>query len=466
MKFAISILGALILLGIVGAPAGLIRADETEDFVKEIIQDARTDSQRSAKLMEAVSMTGDNEKLQIALLEKVVEYGAKGLRTPTDYARVERAAQLLARRVPEKAPYWLGQQAKIYRRMQMLTKSKAEKEKLAVKVVALLIKAGNVAAANADWKTSYESYGEAWAAAKPYKLLVTDNLSVRVRAIKSLSKAQEQVAKYIELLSKTPDDADTRSKIVNTLLVTLDDSVKAAKYINEDVDQKLQTYVPLAGKDISTLPFAECKSLGEWYSKELSKNAASLNKYRMLQRALVYYKRALSLHGKADITSAAMKHQISQIGSDLAKLRGVDPLVCVYCLTAGKTKCGQCLVSGKSTGKLQCAKCSSTGRMKCPKCDGKYALKCKNCAGKGYIYVIVKSYYGKRRTSKSCTACSSSGYRHYSTSRKRYTYGKCSSCSYQSPQGSATCTDCAGGGGTKACPTCNGDKVLGCTHCK
>ncbi|MDP6635057.1 MAG: hypothetical protein QGG42_09180 [Phycisphaerae bacterium] len=453
------------LLIVVGVLAGLVCGDETETFIKEIIQGARTDSQRSAKLMEAVSMTEGNEKLQIALLGKSVEYGVKSLRTADDCVRVQKAASMLVTRDPDREPHWLAQQAKVYRRMQILSKSKDEKSKLADKVIDLLVRSGHVAATKGDWKASLSAYSEAQSVASIYRKLVKANLISRVRTVLSLARACEQVSKYSEQLTKKPDDVDLRSSLIKTLLVTLDDPIGAAKYVNEDTDQKLQAYVPLAGKDISEVPFEGCKSLGEWYYKELAKSGGGLNKYRMLRRAKTYYQRALTLHGKTDITSAAMKHQIAQIEAELIKTRTADPLACVFCFAAGKTDCGPCMVKGKSSGKLQCAKCESSGRMKCARCNGIYGLKCKKCSGKGIIYYIVKSYYGKYRSSKSCTTCSGTGNMHYDTRTKRYRYGTCSYCSYHSPKGSDVCTDCAGGGGTKACPKCNGDKTLRCSRC-
>jgi DnaJ-class molecular chaperone len=161
-----------------------------------------------------------------------------------------------------------------------------------------------------------------------------------------------------------------------------------------------------------------------------------------------------------------MKHQIAQIEADLVKLNSADPLACVYCFTSGKVACTPCMVFGKSTGKLQCERCKSTGRMKCAKCDGKFALKCKSCKGSGYIYYIVKSYYGNYRSSRTCRPCSGAGYMHYDVTSKRYRYSKCSYCSTNSPKGSAVCVDCSGGGGTKACRKCDGDKTLRCSHCR
>ena len=465
MQYAAVTLRLAVLLAVVAVFAGLVCGNETETFIKEIIKDARTDSERSTKLMEAVSLTEGNKKLQIALLEKSVEYGMKSLRTSDDCSRVQNAVSILARKVPEKESYWLSQQARIYRRMYTLTKSEDDKEKVGAKAVDLLIQSGHSAAVKGEWKMSLAAYSDARSAAMLYKQLVKNNLSIRLRTISSLSKAQEQSAKYAAVLVKTPNDADTRSNLIKTLLVTLDDPVGAAKYVNDDVDQKLQAYVPLAGKGISEVPYEGCKSLGDWYYKELSKSMVALTKYRMLRRAKTYQQQALSLYDKSDISSAAMKHQISQIESELAKLRTTDPLICVYCFGAEKTDCPPCMVGGKSTGKLQCAKCKSTGRSKCARCNGVYGLKCKPCGGKGRVYYTVKSYYGSYRSSRSCSPCSGTGKVHYDVRSKRYRYGTCSYCRYNSPQGSETCSVCDGGGGSKACPKCNGDKTLRCTHC-
>jgi len=466
MRFTAIILCSIVLVIAVVIPALSAGADEADDFIKEVIRGARTDSQRSAKLMEAVSMTDGNAKLQLALLEKAVEYGMRSLRTADDCLRVQKAASLLAGRVPEKESFWIMQQAKVARRMQTLAKTKAEKAAISEKIVELLVQAGEVAAKKGDWVSAYDAYSEARTTATRYKLLVRDNLTARVRTVLRLAKAVELVDKYDQTLKTRPDDVDARSKIVRTLLVTLDDPARAAKYVNEDSEPKYQSYVPLAGKEASEVPLEGCKSLGEWYSKELARSMVSLDKHRMLKRAKLYYERALELHGKADIASAAMKHQISQIESDLDKLRPADPLICVYCLGGGKTACGACLVKGKSTGKLQCDKCSSTGRMKCEKCNGIFGLKCKGCAGKGYIYVMVKGYYGKYRTTRTCKICSGEGNVHYSVKYKRYRSGKCSSCNYNSPKGSDVCDICDGGGGKKPCPKCDGAKTLRCTHCQ
>lgn len=455
----------VILAAVVGILAGLVCGDETETFVKGIIKGARTDSQRSTRLMEAVSLTEGNEKLQIVLLIKSIEYGMKSLRTPDDCRRVRNASGILAQKVPEKESYWLSQQARVCRRMYALTKSPDDKEELAVEIVDLLIRAGHSDAVKGDWKSSLAAYSAARSAAVLYKQLVKDNLSIRLRSVSALAKAREQVDRYAAILAKTPGDVNARSNLVRTLLVSLDDPAGAAGHVNDDIDQKLQAYIPLAAGDISEVPLEGCKSLGEWYRKELAKSAVPLFKYRMLRRANAYQKRALSLYDKPDISSAETKRRISKIESELVRLRTADPLICVYCFKSGKTDCPSCRSGGKSTGKLQCAKCKSTGRKKCAGCNGIYGIKCKTCGGKRTVYVAPRRLFGRGRRSRLCSSCLGRGSVHYDVRSKRYRPGTCSNCRYNSPQGSEPCPACDGGGGTRACPKCDGDKTLSCTRC-
>jgi hypothetical protein len=462
MRFVAITLCVVMFLGAVCVSVGVLCADETEDFIKEVIAGSRSDAQRSGRLLEAAGRSENNKKLRVALLEKSIEYGMKGLRTSDDCTRVLGLADMLVQSVPEKEPNWLAQKGRVYRRMYIMAKSRDDKAKFADKAVDMLIQAAHSAATKGDWKTSISIYSEAKSAAILYKQFVKFNLAIRIRAISCLTGAREKTGKYITALAKSPDDADLRSRLVKTLLVTLDDPAGAVKYVNNDVEQIFQAYVPMAARDISEVSMEECGNLSEWYHKELSKNALPLVKHRMLKKALAYQKRALSLYDKSDIKGEGMKHRIARIESELAKVSRADPLICVYCFSTGKTPCPPCMVSGKSTGKRQCAKCKNSGQMKCTACNGIHGITCKTCDGRGFVGLPLRG--GRRRRPGLCSTCFGQCYMHYSVSSKRYRAGMCPSCRYHSPKGSADCSACDGGGG-KACPKCYGSKTLHCTHC-
>ncbi len=448
-------------MGIVCVSVGVLCADETEDFIEEIIGKSRTDAQRSNKLLEAASRIEDHKKLRVALLEKSLEYGMKDLRTSDDCTRVLEITDMLVRHDSEKESSWLAQKGRIYRRLYVLAKSSDAKEQFGGQAVDLLVQAAHSAAKKGDWKTSRSIYSEARSAAVLYKQPVRINMVIRMRSISCLAEATEQISKYIAVLAKSPDDTEVRSKLVKTLVVTLDDPDSAIKYVNSDVEQIFQTYVTMAAQDISKLSVEECRNLSEWYHKELAKNARALVKYRMLKKALVYQKRASSLHNKSDIKGEGIKNRIVQIESELAKVHAADPLKCVYCFSTVKTPCPTCMVSGKSIGKCHCSKCKNSGQIKCTKCNGIHGIKCKTCNGFGFG--IFRKGSTRRRLGR-CPTCKGRRYMHYSVSSKRYSPGKCPSCRSHSPRGSADCSACDGKGG-KTCPKCNGRKILRCTRC-
>ena len=454
------------LLLVAGALAAAVD-DETEAFIHEIIKDARSDHQRSTLLMEAVSLADGNNKLKAALLEKAVQYGIKSLRTTEDCSKFHGILANLVKTDTDRKPHWLYQQATVYRRWWMLEKSSTTKRKLAEKAVALLTEAGSASAAKGDWKEASGFFNEARLAAVAYKLPDPNGLLGYIRSASYIHKAQEKIADHIETLKKTPADLDARSSLVVTLVTVMDDPAGAMKYINEDVDQRFRTFVPMAAKDLSELPVDACRNLGDWYFKELSKSAVAVVKSRMLVRAKACYQRGLELHTGADVTFAVLKLSLSQIKSDQAKLGNVDPLVCAYCSGTGKMPCPACMIDGQATGLRKCYYCKGTGRVKCRTCGGTWRQKCSHCSGRGKIATGRERRGGAYYTIYSkCRTCDGSGVTH----RSRYgstRAGPCPTCSKQKPElrGTSACSNCGGKGGSGACRTCGGAKVVPCTHC-
>jgi len=482
-------LGIAVSVLVVGSEI-LCGQDQAEELIKEIIKGARSDAERSAKLLEAVAVADDNQKLKIVLLTKAVEYGTRGLRTPDDCERLQSALAMLVKAAPERESQWFSQQAKVYRRWYGMVKDPDEKQKLGDKVVDSYTKAGHAAAVRRQWKDSLAAYNNAKSAARSFKLPVYDKLIARTKVITSIYRARDRASKYAETLKDSPDKIEARTSLVELLLTVLDNPAAAGKHVNADLDQKLQSYVPLAAKDISEVPAQGCKSLAQWYDSELSKSASPLVKYRMLKRAKAYYEQALELHGKSDVTAASLKLAVSGIDSKLSKLTSADPFSCIYCLAGEQMSCLGCVVKGKSTGTIVCPPCKGLGRVKCASCGGYWGVKCTYCSGKGGTYVRRYSYIsgGYRKVYSKCSSCKGSGIRHKvvssssssssSSSRRSsssssdssygyYRAGACPKCGRlpRKIRGSAMCKTCKGKGRSGQCETCSGSKTVPCTHC-
>ena len=458
--------GLLILTVAFGVSAAADE-NETAKFISEIIKDARTDSERSALLMEAVSLAEDNAKLKIALLEKSVEFGMKGLKTSDDCRKFQDVLNNLVRDDSSRRAHWLSQRAAVYRRWCTLTRSSTDKRKLAEAAVASFTEAGVVTANQGQWKKALGYFNNAKTTIAAYRLSNPTRLSGFIRAATYLYKAQRKIDDQIAAVKKSPRDLDARSRLITTLVTVMDDPAAAAKHLNEDVDERFRIFVPMAAKDISKQDVEACRNLGDWYFKELSKSAVPVVKSRMLARARAYYERVLTLHTAGDVTAATLKMSLARIKSDQAKLGNVDPLVCSYCSGSGKTACASCQSGGQATGLARCSYCKGSGRSKCRTCGGTWRVKCSKCSGRGKVVSgQVRRGGFVYKTYSKCYTCSGKGV----TYRSRYgstRSGTCPTCSKQKIElrGASACTRCSGKGGTGSCRRCKGDKVVRCTRC-
>ncbi len=128
-------------------------------------------------------------------------------------------------------------------------------------------------------------------------------------------------------LAARPDDLAIRERAINICIVELDNPARAAAFINEDTDQILQTYVPMAAGKIDQIAEAPCRELAEWYLRNLKKSSR-LGRVAMLWRVAAYYGRFLKLHTAADAErrQATEKYelvvrQLAELGETLAEAR-------------------------------------------------------------------------------------------------------------------------------------------------
>ena len=471
MKLTATALYVAAVLAVTCIPAGIARGDDIETLIREIIEDARTNAERSAALMEAVSLAAENRQLKVVLLAKAIEYGAKSLRTPDDYNRMQEALGALVTEDPDRKAHWLSRKAHILRRQCVITKSVSEKQKLARELLDTLTAAGNSYAAKGDWKAAAASLAGARSAALAYKLPDSDRLSNYMRAVSYLAQTQEKTNKYVETLKTSPGDIKTRTSLVTALLTAMDDPAGAGKHLNADLDERLQMFVPLAAKDVAEVPVAECRSLADWYCKELSKSAVPIVKFRMLSRAKAYYGQVIERHGKADLTTTTAKVAMARIESEIAKLGHVDPMICSYCGGTGRMPCATCLVNGKSSGLTACSYCKGTGKGKCSTCGGSWGSRCSRCSGRGKVSGAERRGGVFYKTYSTCSTCKGTGMTYSLKKRRGVSKGSgvCPTCGKRqsiSARGTRACTHCGGKGGISACSTCRGSKTVFCTHCR
>ncbi len=450
---------------------GAVADDDTRAFVVEVIRDARTDSERFTRLVDAVALAADNRQLRIALLEKAVGYGTKSLRTLEDCTSVNNALAMLIEEDAERKPLWMARQAVVLRRICVLTEPQPEKTKAAWELVDLLIDSGNNYASQGEWINAIAAYREAKSAAVVFKLPNAARLGGFVSSATYLYGVSKRIDASVKAMKDSPDDAKARTSLVTATLMAMDDPAAAAGYLNDDLDERLQTFVPLAAKDAADVPAAGRRDLADWYYKELASSAIPIVKLRMLRRAEEYYSRLLDDQEASDVSTVAAKLAMTQIKYKIARLLFVDPTECSRCGGAAEAACGDCVVKGKPSGLNPCDSCDATGLGTCRTCDGHWGAKCSRCNGTG------KSHRGSDHSRKGrgpkkpsvCYSCKGTGVTHGRASGKSGRSGPCPTCGKRrivSERGKGLCRRCKGVGGTSKCRTCLGTKIVPCGHCR
>ena len=298
-----------------------VSADEAVDqLIKQILGDAKSNSERAASLYIAGKIAKDTPEIQVVLLSKAVEYGMKSITVPETRKTIQGAIALLGTVAPERSDEWLKMNLDLYRRWFRATGSRDEKETVAEKLVELLVATGRQRGAKGIWSEAVVAYREAFATASMLKLDSKNEVGRDLRVATHLLGVSQKADRYETALKAKPDHAATRTLLLNALVIDLDAPAKAVKYLNDDVDQAFSTYVPLAAGDPGDLKTDVCRELGDWYYKALSPKAALLSKSVMLVRAQTYYQQFLDKSTTKDVKSLAVTMNLSKIDKELEKL--------------------------------------------------------------------------------------------------------------------------------------------------
>jgi hypothetical protein len=290
-----------------------------EDLIQQIIADAATDPERSERLYEAALVVSDNPKLQVSLLEKSVEYGLKNPREKEDFEAVRRTVNLAAEKDPGRAFFWKLQRVELYRRWYRSSREK-EKARAAWRLVRLLTDVGARHERKKRWAEAVEAYREASSVAIAMKMSNKDDVAKLYHRAVYFGRAQSDAQALAAVLEKDPDKAPMRIALVRKLVVDLDDPPGAKKHLNDDVGVTWKTYVPLAAESVDEVKESACKELGDWYYKELARNAHAFAKPNMLRRAKGYYSRFVELHKATDAPLVAVRVALGDVEKELASL--------------------------------------------------------------------------------------------------------------------------------------------------
>jgi len=133
-----------------------------------------------------------------------------------------------------------------------------------------------------------------------------------------------------ELKSKivnNPGDVAVRRKLIFLYVVELHKPQEAVELLTKDIKEPWRTNIPLSARVVSELKEGECKTLGDWYSKELQKKASLHSQTKMLLHAKAYYEQFLRLHKRPDLKRAVVSAGLKRVETRLAKLNPQEQAV-------------------------------------------------------------------------------------------------------------------------------------------
>ena len=279
----------------------------------------RDDAELGDRMLIAAKTLKAKSALKALLYEKAYELG---IRNPTGYAAAAEAVKLLAKAQParklECQKKLLGVHRLEYARAKGSAKGRAG-ERLLVQTLAV----ADAALAAGRCAEAVPLYRRALGLAQVLRSSLRKAIIEKMRLAAEMQKRQIQAAALKAKLKKDPSDIEARSGLIRYYVVECDNPAEAAKILNDDLDETLRTYVPLAARATGEVPSGACMELAEWY-RRFSDGASDVGKLTILRRARQYYKRFLA-GGKGDTTPRIKARlELAKINKELSSLGSVD----------------------------------------------------------------------------------------------------------------------------------------------
>ncbi|MDP6544908.1 MAG: LamG domain-containing protein [Phycisphaerae bacterium] len=308
--------GILIACLLSGAAEG---ADpEGAQLIKEIITGAKSSADAAAKLMRAAISLNDVPKTQAMFCRKAYEYGVK---TAAGQGEALQALDMLARIAPQQADEWVEKRVSLYRLMYARCKP-AERVKLGTRLVALMRDLADASAEKGQWKSALKFYSAAMRTATALRLRDRAEIAKRIRDVSIRMKRAERFESLKKSLLANPGNDTTRNKVIEICLLERDSPAQAAKFLTEDGDEMLRTYIPLAAKSMDELTESNCLQLGRWYRSLAKNSTAKTRNIVALNRTITYYERYLDLHTNKDAARDKVSDALVETFTARRKLGG------------------------------------------------------------------------------------------------------------------------------------------------
>lgn len=288
-------------------------------YGEEVARAAKTgttldDVKLAGKLLDAAGASRNDPKLLKLICDKAYDLGKK---SSAGYDVAIEAMNVLSAHVPEARTQCLDKAVTVHQ-LRYSRSRLADRPALAGALLDAMVEAcdanaqaGNIAAAKLQCMKASRLAALA-------KLPQKQALQARYRELLAAERSMKLIAGYKARLKVDPSNVAAREALVKTYLIDKNDPAEAAKWLNEDCDQRFRTYIPMAAGDINAIPEATLVEMGDWY-KSLAAGAPLVSKGGLLLRAKAFYELFIEKHAAGDLAKTKAIIALAKIRSDIKK---------------------------------------------------------------------------------------------------------------------------------------------------
>jgi hypothetical protein len=263
----------------------------TPELLNGIFDGDKTNAGRAEKLSAAANALDGDKKVKIALFKKAVEYGLKGLATDKGRKATLYSINQLSMLTYEDPTDNFDEikRVELYRAWYgRYTRGLQNKRTMRGRLIDALVQAAGSYELKQQWSEAIRAYTEAVRFSSRPSTPDLPMLQGKLKRVTHMRKVQMQIDLAVRQLKAKPDNAMARMGLIKLYLIELDDPARAKEYLNEDVDETLQTYIPLAMAKPFEVKAAASRELAAWYGKILIKDASKFARPHILRRTLSY----------------------------------------------------------------------------------------------------------------------------------------------------------------------------------
>ena len=248
------------------------------------------------------------------------------------------AMNLLAETVPSKKKECLDRNLDVYQRRYAGAHGEARVE-AGKELIGYLRGLADQAVASEDYAAAMGYLRRASYVAVAIRSGAKDDIQARLKQLISLDRTAKLIASLKDHLQADPKDTAVRERLIRLYVTEWDDPNSAARFLDAGCEHTLQTYVPMAARDVDSLADAACLELGDWYLS-LADRASEAGKVVTLRRAQRYYASFLAKHKAADLAVARLRIALKKIEDQLAKISPSQVAVSVHQGSSARPKTG------------------------------------------------------------------------------------------------------------------------------